>query len=788
MPVYINCDTLDYQQWDSYTLGLQRRIPLCGTPPAACEVEITNIAKTAVGIRGGSDGTITATVTGNTGTTLTWYLNGVSDGTGNTPHTFTGLTSEYYNVYVEEGICSDQETDIFVVDGSFRTGDFITTEPSDLVAANNPIPFTIRTATNVGNPTPSKATLSIIDTVSDGDTITFSLEYPQVIEVSLTARDYPDRDEYFLTTTTTTAASVPVTDNTMAEIAQSLGAAIEKNTELSRLYSVYVNDVDIFLTAKENNQKLDLVYNTSVFLVFSADQSIDIESTQAGKANYDGALTENYSVYADVFVQPSVSYGTIPTIQSMTKVATLELPFQQNNIHRMNLAPVLQNYVSTPVLDWNLSGFTTVAPALAAFRVQFGERYPLIPNTNTKKSRFKGVSDVHYVLNSSLDWEDSNDMQEYLGNDLHNLKADFSGNIVVNTSTEVSIEIDDYLIDDTDTTTTTDIKFRFTGTEPVFDSGWQTGNTYTATGITDWQFGDISISGISSGIYVENKKEYWAVPEFDVGEIETYNYNATIKHEVKFLTGVPQIKTMQRDGSDWLFIMLPKDYGRSLKVKADLYFYNGDSLTGQTLYNVFTGTSNAGGVFMFGSGYEQLGLAAYETSGTTSRKIRRVDFALYQNDAANGDYLFSEIRSYRYEIDQQPSTLEIAFQQKLGFYDTFSFIGEIVDNVERTTGKYEVPLNVNSDGSLPRGFQKNTVYNTRTQKTIRCNSGWLDQDHRNWLVDNLLSSNRIYQITQDNENYVTIESVQESSSSSNNTLFQLNVTLKLTTYENNVGV
>ena len=125
---------------------------------------------------------------------------------------------------------------------------------------------------------------------------------------------------------------------------------------------------------------------------------------------------------------------------------------------------------------------------------------------------------------------------------------------------------------------------------------------------------------------------------------------------------------------------------------------------------------------------------------------------------------------------------------RLGFYDTFTFIGEIVDDVERTTGKYEVPLNVNADGSLPRGFQKNTVYDTKITKTIKCNSGWLEEDHRDWLVNSLLSSNRIYEITQGDENYVTIESIQESAKSSNNSLFQLNVTLKLTTYENNISV
>jgi len=787
----INCDTVEYQEFQSYAIAPQTVIPPCAPPPVPCTLALTGTAvATAVNVRGGSDGTITITWSGSTGAT-TCYINGVVDGsTGGDTYEYTGLTAGYYSVFIEEGSCFDQELNIVVGEGSFRTGDFIVTQPATLTAVNNPIAFTIRTANNSGNPRPSKGYIFIDDTVGDGDWVRFQFDYPQVIDVTFIAKGFPNRDEYFLATTTYNAEGVPVTSNTYAEIAQSLGESIEKNTELSRLFSVYVEGQYVYLTAYENNEKLDI--NTES--VTTNDTGIfAVTMTQEGQAAYDGQLVENYSLYADVYVQPNATYGETPVISSMLKIAQLELPYQENNTHRFNLAPVLSPQVQTPKLDWTLSGFTTVQPMLASYIVQYGEKYPLVSNTNTKKSRYKGQSTVRYVLNSSLEWEEVNDLSEYLGSNISNLNPNFSMTAVYHTPSagDVTITLTNPL-KDTGITTTTNIGYRVRTTSmTVHDYGWQTGATFAMTDAPSYPYvyqGYMYISGMTSGITVQYQRQFIAIDSYSYRQIYGGQTAVNINSGVKFLTDKPQILDTQRDASDWLYILLPKDYGRTLKVKADLYFYNGDEVLNQTLYNVFTGSSNAGGVFMFGSGYEQLGLAAYEITGGTTRKIRRVDFALYQNDATNGDYLYSELRSYRYEIDQQLSTFEVAFLNQLGTYDTFTFIGELVDNVQRESGDYEVPLDINQDGSVIRGFQKNTVYNTKITKTIKCNSGWIDENHRDWLVNNLLSSNRIYQITQDDENYLVIESVEESSKSSNNTLFQLNLTFRLTTYENNVNV
>ena len=792
MPI-LNCDSVEYQEYQTYALEPQSgALGSCwddsttdtgGT--GTCTLGFTGATITNATSRGGVDGQIIAYLSGSTGTTY-FYVNGKLRGGGSsTGITVSNLVAGYYTIAAEEGSCYTQLANLIVGDGAFRTGDFTTTAPSgELMAANNPIPFTLQTFTSSLSPVKSKSTITVSGTVNDGDWVRFRLAYPNEIDVTITAKNYPDRDEYFLASTTKDTLGVPIDTSTSSEIAQSIGESISKNVELSRLYDIIVIDSVVTLTAKEANPNLDLNYITLPTSTTAITSTIVFEGVSA----YDGQIVENYSVYADIYVKPNAQWGLSSPIDEFVFATQLELPFQSNNIHRFNLAPIVRNYVSTPKLDWTLTGFTTLEPMLAEFKVVYGEKFPLIANTNTKKSRYKGTSESFYSINSSLAWEDSNDMSEYTGSFLHNLKSNFLVVLAVN-PTVTGFLAYDYLIDDTDTTTTTDIMMRVVGTfGTVFDSGWVDPTVLYAKAMTTYSRGTIEFSGVSSGVNVTYERSWFSNVDLYSGAVYGSVVDQNIFNNVKFLTNKPTVLDMQRDGSDWLYLMLPRDYGKPLSIVADLYFYNGDALTGQTLYDVFTGTTNAGGVFTFGSGYEQLGLAAYETSGGTTRKIRRVDFAVYQDDATLGVVPLSEVRSYRYEIDEQPSTFEVAFLNELGCYDTFSFVGEIVDNVERETGNYEVPLEINGDGSLERGFQKNTVYNTKITKTIKANSGWIDEDHRDWLVNSLLNSNRIYQITDGDENFLTIASVQTSTKSSNETLYQLNVTFKLTQYENNVNV
>lgn len=767
------------RDYDNYAVAPQRRIPACAPPAPECTLALTGSTTTNVTIRGAADGIILIGWTGSTGTTTT-VINGVIDTTTADTYSFTGLQAGYYDIRITEGTCFGVYDNIQVIDGEFRTGDFITNQPVALTAAENPIVFNIQTARNQGTPLISKGDIDVNGSISDGDNMVFTLTYPQAYTAVFTAKAFPNRDTYFLASVLNDANGVAIGNNSAAEIVTSIAEVLSQDSVISRLYFIRADQTKVYLAAKEANTKLDI---TTVIAVQGTN--LALTQTQNGNSAYDGQISENYSVYTDILINNSAQYGEDPAIDTFNKVAQLELPFNAiTNQHLFDLSEVLKNFVSTPKIDFTLTGFTTIANMLTAYKVQYGEKYPLVENSSTKKSRNKGTSDTKFALNSALQWESDNDMTDWVGSRLHNVKADFDGVVITNSPTESEVLINDYLWD-TGSTVTTGISFRFIDNENGEDSGWQTGNSYTFTGYGYYN-GDIFITGITSGVTFNYDKDFWAYPTFGAGDIEGINVDPNIQSGLKFFTNSPNPKFIQRNSSEFLYLMLPKDYGKTLKIIADLYFYDGTSLTGETLYTVSTGATNYGGVFMFAAGYNELGLADFETYSGGTRNIRKVDFALYQNDAVNGDYLLSEEKSYRYEIDEQPRRYGVAFLNKLGTYDIFDFAGEIIDSVQHDNETYEVPRALNLQGGSPLGFQAKTVYNTKVTKTIAANTGWINEDHFDWLME-LLESNRCYNYTETDQSFLVVESI-DYSKSSNDDLYQIDVQFIETLYQNQISV
>jgi hypothetical protein len=747
--------------------------PICYVPPE-CNLTLSVGTITPPSVRNGDDGTIAASFTSTGGTTATWYLNGVSWGVHGTGYTFTGLTSGTYYISVEQAPCEDESGAVFVPQGEFKTGDFtVVGQPVGLSCVNKPIILNLATATNTNNPLPSKATFTVTGTINDGDSINITLDYPQVIDLTFYAKDVPDRSSYFLTSVLDDGST-----NNATEIATSIAEALS-STILNRLYYIRSENQYVYIQARENNGKLDF---TSDNVTISGN--ITLTTTQYGIAQYDGSIVANYSLWTDILVQQNLQYGATPNTSNFLKQASIELPYNAvDNQHKFDLAPVLRNFVSTPLIDFNATNFFTLPSMIAAYYCSYGERYPLIENSLTKKRRVKGSTTPKYVINSSLEWEVDNDLTDYVGTYIHDVKAGFDG-VFSGAIGNQTLTINDIYFSTGTTANTTGIQYKLTnGAQTI---GWQTSNALA--GITGTSAGgNVYVSGVTSGAtFVYRSTWYSNTYGSDITQVsKDYLQN------LLFLSEQPNPKTMQRDSTQFEYILLPAGYGRILKVIADMDFYNGDTLTGETLYQITTSanTNNVGAVFCLPSGYEQLSLDQYEnpTGSTETRKIRRLDFRIYQTDDAGVDIPFTEEKSYRFEIDQQPSRYEVAWLGEFGTWQTFSFIGEIVEGVQREVGTYEVPIEATDTGSYLAGFQKNTIYDCKLTKTIKLNSGWLDSAHRDYLLS-LLKSNRIYSINEGDVNFLLIESVDQAQKSTNETLYQVNITAKLTSYFNNVAV
>jgi len=293
-----------------------------------------------------------------------------------------------------------------------------------------------------------------------------------------------------------------------------------------------------------------------------------------------------------------LQYGEELSGGTYNNFTTLELPFDiRTNSHQFDVSQIMKSFVSTPRIDQDFTGFTYITSMLRPYYIDFGEKYPLVTNTNTKKARSKGETGYKWVINSALDWESANDMSDY-----------FSGG--------------------------------------------------------------------------------------------------------SFLTNSPNPLDIQRLQTNFLYFILEKDLGATLTLKGDIEYYDGTSDTGITFINIASGSTNSGGVYALNVSYESLGLAAYEASGNT--KVKRCTFGVY-----SGSTLFSEERTYRFEIDEQPRKFGVSFENKLGAYDTFDFIGIVENSVNRTKKNYTVPRNISSDGSSPEGFKNIATFDTSNKENHR---------------------------------------------------------------------
>jgi hypothetical protein len=79
------------------------------------------------------------------------------------------------------------------------------------------------------------------------------------------------------------------------------------------------------------------------------------------------------------------------------------------------MASTLKNFVSSPKLSFTFTGATFVGDMFASYFIKYGEKYPLVPDSNTKKKRAKGQTGYGWVINASLPFETENDMDVYFG-------------------------------------------------------------------------------------------------------------------------------------------------------------------------------------------------------------------------------------------------------------------------------------------------------------------------------------------------------------------------------------
>jgi hypothetical protein len=229
---------------------------------------------------------------------------------------------------------------------------------------------------------------------------------------------------------------------------------------------------------------------------------------------------------------------------------------------------------------------------------------------------------------------------------------------------------------------------------------------------------------------------------------------------------------------------MPKDYSFPLSVFADITLYDGTLYSGVKMFDITTSgsTGNFGGMAIIAVGYADLGLSSYESTS----KIRKVSITVKQSYDAGTSYVdYSETKSYLLEIDEQPTTYNVAFLNKLGTYETYGFTGELVESSDITRNSFQKPYPISDNGAAAIGFQYNSTIDSELTKTYTINTGIIDADTFYYLLG-LLESNRIYHYDDIHQNYLVITN-QTVSKSTNTNEYSLSITFKETISDNNVN-
>ena len=666
-----------YYSYDTYTYSLasQTIIPSC-EQPSGCNLEITGNTVTSPSLLGSSDGSITVYISGQTGSSFTFRLNG---GTPQSSPTFNSLAAGTYQVRVDEGSCF-YSVEIVIPNGAFSTSPFTVNEPPSIVASENPIMLTLRTAVFDGTNLETRSSFTVNSGIGSGYRMVFNLTSPVEYTVTFTAKSFPNRANYFLSSTLTDAQGNFIKNNTTTEIANSLAQVFENDIVISSNYYVNVSSNVVTLVAKTASSRFN-IDSSNVTRYTPANvvttTGVTITLVQSGTDFYEGDILDNYRLFAEVHGKNSdIQYGSTLAPTQFNRLTELQLPYQKSNFMKFDFSQICKSFVFTPKPDYEFSGFTTITSYMQPFYFKYGEIYPLVANTNTSIKRLKDSTDYIWVCNAALDYERANVMTGYTGT---------------------------------------------------------------------------TISG-----YLRN---------------------------VPYLTNAPNPKPSTRQQRELLYFIVPKDLNQGvLSVKGDIVFWDGSTLPIQSFITISTGSTNFGGAFVINVSFEVLGLDVIES--TYNKLIKQINIALYSGAGTSRNV--TAVKSYRYDLEEKTNRVGLSWLNKLGTFDSFDFVGQSEESVDRTAKSYTLARDINFNGSVNKGFKYNTSYDVAITKKLRVNSGWIDSDTFNWLSE-IIGSNEIYIYSSEEDNYVNVVGYKYTKSS-NDTLYNLELELIETAAENNVSV
>jgi hypothetical protein len=305
---------------------------------------------------------------------------------------------------------------------AIATRAFTVSEPAKTLAGENPIILTLNTYFAGSGQNFSEGRFSFVDRMRENFSIWIITNDGYVKKFY--AKDFPNKDSYWLSGTLKDQAGTTVTANTLSQIAISFAECLQKDTTLSQNYYISYSATTVFMKAKQSSSRFDLSMGTNIFIKNHLDANtgtgVTYTTLHNGTDVYDGSLVSDYSLYAEVYFSDSIvnQFGVELNPSYFSRVTEVELPFAIDNIHQFDLSSICKSYLDTPLPQFDYPFPIPLENYMRPFYFKYGEKYPLIPNENTKRKREKGKTGYHWVLNASTDLYAANDLSSYTGETL----------------------------------------------------------------------------------------------------------------------------------------------------------------------------------------------------------------------------------------------------------------------------------------------------------------------------------------------------------------------------------
>ncbi|MDF9800789.1 hypothetical protein OKW21_006052 [Catalinimonas alkaloidigena] len=235
-------------------------------------------------------------------------------------------------------------------------------------------------------------------------------------------------------------------------------------------------------------------------------------------------------------------------------------------------------------------------------------------------------------------------------------------------------------------------------------------------------------------LYAKSTGGYKFQYPFETSGITKYVLNASLPLPVQntlsvynqgpFLSNAPDLKPVHSEQKDYLYFVTTNGV-TDVSIKYRFYFFDHTQTQWRTLS---TESITGSGVYYFESSPSVFSISSEPKS------VWKIEVKLQ-----TGGSEFNQVQTYELSVEESDTGFDVLFQNSLGAFESFRFVGEVTDSITRTVSNY----NRSYYGKLSTSDSITSTKKVVVQNVYELNSGIVSTETFNWLKE-LIKSSQIY--------------------------------------------